>query len=79
MSINDPILLAHSPKWGYYLVRGRETFYDEERYMRTWDTAEEAVAWSEKELGVSPLEIPDEAEREEVLQKSWKKRQMKLL
>ena len=29
----------------WYLVRGNETFYDEERRLRTWETKEEAEKW----------------------------------
>lgn len=30
----------------WILVRGPNTFYDENRYLRTWDTKEEALAWA---------------------------------
>lgn len=30
-------------------MQGRETFYDEDRYMREWDTKEEALEWRDKE------------------------------
>jgi hypothetical protein len=40
-------------KWG--LLRGPETFYDEDDYMIEFSSEEEAVAWAEKNLGVTPL------------------------
>ncbi|NOR88993.1 MAG: hypothetical protein GQ524_01950 [Anaerolineales bacterium] len=81
MSINDPILLAYSEKWGYYLLRGRETFYDKNRALVIFDTREEAIAWSEKHLEQTPIEIQSEEEREAILERTWKNRrqQMKLL
>ena len=54
MSVTDPVILKFNPQYSqpWFLTRGRETFYDEERFMRLWPTAEAAVAWCRKELGV---------------------------
>ena len=56
MSINDPIILRYDEKkdW-YYLTRGRETFYTESRIMRVWPHEEDAIHWSEEELGKTPI------------------------
>lgn len=60
MSINDPVVIVYNEKhkW-YYLKRGRETFYDEDRYIRRWDTPEEAAEWCRNNLNVEPV-YPDE-------------------
>jgi hypothetical protein len=80
MSITDPILLAYSQRWRYYLIRGRETFYDKDRALVTFNTPEEAIAWSEKHLGQTPIEVQSEKEREKILEGAWKKKkQLKLL
>lgn len=55
MAINDPVVIAHSLKWGWQLHQGRETFYDENNVMRCWDTIEEARQWAIKNLGVDPI------------------------
>jgi hypothetical protein len=50
MSICDPITVEYNEKRKkYYLLRGRETFYDEDNYWRLWDTPEEAIEWAKKE------------------------------
>ena len=57
MSINDPVLLIYDEKrQAWRLQRGRETFYDRENYLITWDTPEEARKWCERELGVIPID-----------------------
>lgn len=46
MSINDPITIEYSERRKmFYLIQGRETFYDENRIMREWETREEAERW----------------------------------
>ena len=30
----------------WYLAWGTETFYDEKRYLRIWDTKQEAIDWA---------------------------------
>lgn len=57
MSLTDSVVLVAHPefKLPWTLLRGRETFFDESNVMRRWATASEAIAWSESELGVSPL------------------------
>jgi hypothetical protein len=47
MSINDPVEAIYSEKKGYwYLKQGRETFFDESRRLRTWQSATEAIGWA---------------------------------
>ena len=55
MSINDPIVLEYNEKKGYYyLTRGRETFYDYENYLITFETQEEAIEFSLTNLNELP-------------------------
>lgn len=63
MSINDPVIAVWSQKHGHILMRGSETFYDEDRRLRSWETAEEAAEWAMENLGVSPLDHLPERER----------------
>jgi hypothetical protein len=56
MGINDPVVIAHSLKWGWMLHQGRETFYDENNVMRCWETMEDARQWAIENLGVDPIE-----------------------
>ena len=80
MSITDPILLAYSSKWGYYLIRGRETFYDEDNALVCFDDPEDAIRWVEEELDEKVVALPDEEKRKEILEGAWKKKkQLKLL
>ena len=47
MSVNDPIITFYDEKRNLWrLLQGRETFYDEDRYLRQWDTEVEALAWA---------------------------------
>jgi hypothetical protein len=47
MSINDPIQLVYDKKRErWYLLRGRETFYNSDYERREWDTPEEAIEWA---------------------------------
>jgi hypothetical protein len=60
MSIGDPLRLRYQTKRNTWIVcRGRETFYDDDRYLIEHETPEAAIAWSEAELGETPL-MPDE-------------------
>lgn len=43
--MSGPTVTPVLSKWGWMLVWGRETFYDERRCLRTWNTQEEAVTW----------------------------------
>ena len=46
MSINDPITIEYDDKRErYYLKRGRETFYDNDRTWIQFDTREEAETY----------------------------------
>ena len=78
MSITDPLVLVleanHKTGLPYYLKRGRETFFDEERYMRRWATVMEAYAWAEENLGILPSHhLPEGAkERAEEHFEEWK-------
>ena len=83
MSIDDPVVAVWSQKYGHILMRGRETFYDEEGYLRSWETAEAAAEWAMANLGASPYEhLPDrEQEISERRQEEWRTepRQHKLI
>ena len=47
MSVNDVIYPYYDERREMWrLIRGRETFYDEERYLREWETKDEALAWA---------------------------------
>ncbi len=39
------VSLAHNANYGWYLAWGQETFYDEQRNWRTWDSPEQAANW----------------------------------
>lgn len=52
LSINDPVTIEFNEKHGYYLSRGRETFYNEDREWITFDSPEEAKQWAMDNLGV---------------------------
>ena len=55
MSVNDPIILRYNEKRGlYYLTRGRETFYDYERYLIEFETQQEAIDFCYTELNELP-------------------------
>jgi hypothetical protein len=63
MSINDPIILRYNDKKEYfYLTQGRETFYDQYNYMWVFDTEEEAAAWSEENIGKTPIKEYEQGE-----------------
>ena len=65
MSIDDPVVVVCEPAHDlpYYLLQGRETFYDENRIMRRWLTWQEAWEWCEANLGVSPNDhLPERAQ-----------------
>lgn len=59
MSVNDPVELVWNPKHEhFYLKRGRETFYDDENFMRTWNTAVDAIHWAMTELKIPTIVLP---------------------
>ena len=40
------VIATYNPRHDYwYLARGTETFYDERRFLRTWETKQEAIDW----------------------------------
>ena len=52
MSITDPILIRRDHKRGHWwLSQGNETFYDENRQLRLWLYAKDAIAWAQESLG----------------------------
>lgn len=54
MSINDPVYAFFDEKrWRWRLLRGNETFYNEQNQMIEFDTIDEAVTWAHDNLGVS--------------------------
>ncbi len=55
MSINDPVRIAPYKEEGYVLLRGRETFYDKDDYLRVFSSPEEARQWAIKNLDVDPM------------------------
>ncbi len=70
MGLTDPVVLVCQPahELPYYLKRGTETFYDEERYHRRWRTMEEAVLWCKQNLGVTPYDHLPEAAKQRALE-----------
>ena len=43
---NPTVKAEYDKKHNWWiLLRGPETFYDEDRKMRVWDTKEEAIKW----------------------------------
>lgn len=55
MSINDPLELEYLDRRRSWIVkRGRETFYDDDRCLIEFDTAEEAIEWAKREKGERP-------------------------
>lgn len=57
MSIDDPVVLTYDLDYAapWTLVRGRETFYDENRVQRRWDNPHAAIEWAKAELGVEKV------------------------
>ena len=61
MTVNDPVYLAFDEKRKFwYLMQGRETFYDTDRAMCQWENLDDAIKWSEDYLGQTPLPAFDE-------------------
>ncbi len=59
MSVNDPVVLVWNPRHEYfYLVRGTETFYDEDRVLHTWDDAAAAIRFAVTDLKVDSIQLP---------------------
>ena len=56
MSINDPVVIVGLKDGRYALQRGREMFWDEQRYLRTWDTIDQARQWAIDNLHKDPFE-----------------------
>lgn len=58
----------------YYLIRGKESFYDKEDYHIRFLTHEEAYAWAEEYLGILPSHhLPEGAkQRNEERFEKWK-------
>ena len=53
---NDKLYLRWSDKKKWWTLHvDRETFYDDDRYLMTWETAEEAMKWAEEYLGILPI------------------------
>ena len=53
MSINDLVYPVYNNKREMWkLLRGRETFYDDDRVLREWETKQEALDWAYANLNV---------------------------
>lgn len=51
MSLLDPVEVQYDEKYEvYWLLRGRETYYDAERYRRGWDSESEAIQWAQENI-----------------------------
>ncbi len=47
----NALAAEYDEKHGYWILKwGRETFYDEQRQLRTWPTAEAALCWAMNNL-----------------------------
>lgn len=63
MGIADPVRVIYDERRETWrLVQGRETFYDEDRYLLQWESREEAIAWA-RDQGL-PLQMEDEHDRD---------------
>jgi len=62
VSINDPLEID---RWHdlFIIKRGKETFYDNERNMITFETVDDAKAWAYAALGTIPLWEGEENEQ----------------
>ena len=61
MSVNDPIVTDFYHKAQQWrLLQGRETFYDDDRCLRLWDTEKEAVDWAKENYPNSTILREDE-------------------
>jgi len=61
MSVNDPIVtdfFHKAQKWR--LLQGRETFYDDDRCLRLWDTEIKALNWAKENYPSSTILRGDE-------------------
>lgn len=78
--IDDPVVLVCEPEHDkpYYLMRGKETFYDENRIMRRWKEIEDAIEWG-KAQGFDPLEHLPEGAKKRAEEFLLRDRQRKLL
>ena len=48
-------VLKYNEKHDYYFFQmGRETFYNKARYMKTWETPEDAIIWFEEQFNFTP-------------------------
>jgi len=55
LSVNDPIETYYNERRKtWQLLRGNETFYDEDRYLREWDTEAEALEWAKENFPKTP-------------------------
>jgi hypothetical protein len=54
MSVSDRIRIIWDIEDRWLLMQGRETFYDENRNIRSWPTRDEARAWALANLGKDP-------------------------
>lgn len=64
MTITDPITVEYNAKHNYwYLKRGVETFFDEERYMIVWDNPTEPVEWAKENYPNSTIIERSEQEK----------------
>jgi hypothetical protein len=51
MSVNDPIVVEYyETRESWIIAQGRETFYDEDEYLREFDTEEDAEQWLTENL-----------------------------
>lgn len=51
MSINDPIYARYVERKKYWILQqGRETWYDEENILRTFEEKQDALDWARENL-----------------------------
>jgi hypothetical protein len=49
MSITDPLVVRYNDRHGFWFVtRGKETFYDDQRRLYAFDSAADAAEWCAK-------------------------------
>jgi hypothetical protein len=62
MAINDPIYPNYVKRKDYWILQqGRETWYDEDNALITFESAEEALEWARNNLEPWQLELLTDA------------------
>jgi len=80
MSITDPVYVRwHEKGEGYYLVQGRETFYNKYNELMLWSEVEEAVDWAKYNRPWCDILVDDRVVNKAKISKNNKDQQMELI